>query len=318
MKDVTKNIIKAVAIVLAFTLIVSSIFILRSCSAPPDYEEIRARVEELIESSFDINDIIWGEGLPTYERFYATTRTLYETGETYLDSKGQEMPLNYYYYYVSALDDKVIAFRKEKEWEANFSYAYISNDQLDAKTLTEKFPLAEEQDSNEAFYTEIYADAEGKKYIYLVPFVEPAEKSFYYVSSDPTDYDYVLSDEKYASVDAIKEYVRTVYASDYADSLDSILFDGVMEGELIQKARYMTIESGRGTLFASLNTFKPLFEEHRVYLYDTARIDRSNSNDTLVVVEFSTYLPSAPNDIETAKVSFTLQDGVWYLASPTY
>ena len=318
MKDITKNIIKAVAIALAFALIVSSIFIIRSCSAPPDYEEIRARVEELVEASFDVNDIVWGKGLPTYKRVYATTRTLYESGETYIDSKGQEQPLNYYYYYVSGLDDRIIAFRKEKEYVADFSYAYISDVQLDAKTLTEKFPLAEGQENNEAFYTEIFADAESKKYIYLVPFVEPDEESFYYVSSDPTDYDYVLAGEKYASIDAIKEYVRTVYASDYADSLDSILFDGVMEGDLIQKARYMSVESGRGTLFASLNTFEPLFEEHRVYLYDTARIDRSNSNDTSVVVEFSTYLPSAPDDIVLAKLSFTLQDGVWYLASPTY
>ena len=318
MKDITKNIIKAVAIALAFALIVSSIFIIRSCSAPPDYEEIRTRVEELIEASFDVNDIVWGEGLLTYKRVYATTRTLYESGETYLDEKGQEQPLNYYYYYVNDSEERIVAFRKEKEYVADFSYAYISDAQLDAAVLTEKFPLGESQESDEAFYTEIYADAEGKKFVYLVPFVEPDEESFYYVSSDPADYDYVLTDEKYASIDAMKEYVRTVYASDYADSLDSILFDGVMEGELIQKARYMSVESGRGTLFASLNTFEPLFEEHRVYLYDTARIDRSNSNDTSVVVEFSTYLPSAPDDIVLAKLSFTLQDGVWYLASPTY
>ena len=52
MKDTTKNIIKAVAVVLALVLIVSSIFIVRSCSAPPDYEEIRERVEEAVRGLY--------------------------------------------------------------------------------------------------------------------------------------------------------------------------------------------------------------------------------------------------------------------------
>ena len=46
-----------------------------------------------------------------------------------------------------------------------------------------------------------------------------------------------------------------------------------------------------------------------VYLYDTARIDRSNSNDSSVVVEFSTYLPSNPDKIETASLCFVLDNG---------
>ena len=61
MKDTTKKILKILAIVIAFAIIISSVFIIRSCTAPPEYEEIRARVEELIEASFDVNDVIWGE-----------------------------------------------------------------------------------------------------------------------------------------------------------------------------------------------------------------------------------------------------------------
>ena len=66
MNESTKNILKVAAAVLALALVVSSVFIFRSCSAPPDYEEIRDRAEELIEKSFDINDILWGEGLVRY------------------------------------------------------------------------------------------------------------------------------------------------------------------------------------------------------------------------------------------------------------
>mgnify|MGYP002509000160 CR=1 FL=1 len=69
---------------------------------------------------------------------------------------------------------------------------------------------------------------------------------------------------------------------------------------------------------ANGGVFEPLFTERRVYLFDTARIDRRNSNDSTVVVEFDSYLPSSPDKITPTKVSFALQDGIWYLSNPTY
>ena len=114
MKDTTKNIIKAVAVAVAFALIISSIFTIRSCSAPPDYEEIRERVEELIEKSFDVNDIVWGNGLPTYPREIAPKREFYESGKSYVDENGEEQPLNYYYYYVNTSGVNIVAFREQK------------------------------------------------------------------------------------------------------------------------------------------------------------------------------------------------------------
>ena len=41
-----------------------------SCSKPPEYSEIEARFKELVEASYAINDIFFGEGLATYERVY--------------------------------------------------------------------------------------------------------------------------------------------------------------------------------------------------------------------------------------------------------
>lgn len=317
MNDLTKKILKIAAVILAFALIISSVFIVRSCSAPPEYSEIRERVEELIEASFDINDIVWGKGLPTYKRVTAPTREFYESGKTYLDADGNEQPLNYYYYYIEGTDAKILAFREQKAVKESFSYALLASQPTDAAALALLYPLSEGQTASEELYTEIYSDVENKLFVYLIPYLEPTYE-FYYLTSDPVDYDYVLADSKYASVDAIKDYIRTVYSSDYADSLDSILFDGVMEGELVQKARYTVLNTSRGSFFASLNTFEPLFAERRVYLLDTANIDRSNSNDSSVVVEFDTYLPSSPDKIVTAKLNFTLQSGTWYLSSPTY
>ena len=317
MNDLTKKIIKIAAIALAFALIISSVFIIRSCSAPPEYEEIRERVEELIEASFDVNEIVWGKGLPTYERVMLPTMEFYESGKTYVDADGKEQPLNYYYYYVADSDAKIVAFREQKALSSNFKYALVSSKQLTKEAVSALCPAPLGENASDELYTEVYSNSEKSLYAYLIPFTEPTY-DFYYTAADPVDYDYVISDSKYASVDAIKAYVRTVYASAYADSLDSVLFDGVMEGELVQKARYTTYQSSRGAFFASLNTFEPLFTERRVYLYNTARIDRANSNDTTVVVEFESYLPSSPDKITPTKVSFSLQDGVWYLSAPTY
>jgi hypothetical protein len=317
MKDTTKNIIKAVALVLALVLIVSSIFIVRSCSAPPDYEEIRERVEELIEKSFDVNDIVWGNGLPTYPREIAPKRELYESGKTYVDGDGKEQPLNYYYYYVNTSGVSIVAFREQKAVTEDFRYAYVSSSPIDSTTLASLYPIGEGENALEGLYSEVFADTERKIYAYLIPYTEVTSE-FYYLESDLTDYGFVRLDSKYKSADEIKEYIRTVYALEYADSLDTVLFDGVMSGDYVQKARYSTIQTSRGSFFARHYDFEPLFTERRVYLYDTARIDRRNSNDSTVVVEFDSYLPSSPDEITLTKVCFALQDGVWYLSSPTY
>ena len=318
-KDSTKNIIKAIAIVVAFVLIISSIFIIRSCSAPPEYEEIRARVEELIEKSYDVNDIVWGKGFPTYERVMKPIWSFYESGKTYLDEKGEEQPLNYYYYYIEQDEAEIVAYRNASTSSngEQFKYALISSQPMDKEALKSRYPDSLGVTPVNDYYAELCADAEAKIYAYLIPYTEPTY-DFYYLATDAEDYDYVIDGTENASVDGIKALVRTVYAEEYADSLDAILFDGVAEGSLVSKARYSMIQTSRGTLFASRNTFEPLFTERRVYLYESAHIDRANSNNTSVVVELDSYLPSAPDKIETTKVSFVLQDGVWYLSVPTY
>ena len=315
MKETTARVLKIVALVVAIAIIVSSIFIIRSCSPAPEYEEIRARVEELIEASHGVNEIVWGKGLPTYKRVYSPKREFHESGKTYVDDNGTEQPLNYYYYYLS--DGRIIAFRKQKALKDDFRYAYVSSEPMDAVALKAFYPVPEGKAATDDLYTEIYSSAKDGIYLYLVPFVEEVY-DFYYTDSDPEDYDYVVSDSEYGSVDAIKEYIRTVYSEDYARSLESILFDGVAEGGFIQQPRYTAIEGSRGSLFASLNTYEPLFTEKRVYMLDTAKIDSGNSNSDTVVIEFSTYLPSKPDDILTSKLTFVRDGSTWYLASTSF
>lgn len=316
-----KKAIKIIAFILAGALIVSSLFIVRACSAPPEYSEIRERVEYLINASYDVNDIVWGEGLETYERVYDPKSSLeiFETGNTYEDENGEEKALNYYFYLTLNEKYKVFAYRKQHDTKADYTYAYLSDKKVSVDELKKLFPKEKEHADNELYYTSVLSDEETSRYAYCVPFTEP-KYDFYYTKSDPEDYDYVLLDSKYGSADAIKAYIRTVYSEKYADSLDSTLFDGVLEGEFVSKARYTTQFNYRlgGDVLVKLNAYEPKFEERRVYLFDTAKINRNSSNKDEVLVEIDSYLPSDPDKKVVAKIYFALQDGEWFLSTPTY
>lgn len=54
--------------------------ILAGCSRPPELDTVRERFGELIEASGEVNDLLWGEGLPYYEKDsdFAKENGLYE------------------------------------------------------------------------------------------------------------------------------------------------------------------------------------------------------------------------------------------------
>lgn len=71
------------AILLALFLAILPIFTLTGCARTPELDTVRDRFAELIEASGDINDVLWGEGLPFYDTDseYALAHGLYdETG----------------------------------------------------------------------------------------------------------------------------------------------------------------------------------------------------------------------------------------------
>lgn len=316
------KVIKIVAFVLLGAIILSSVFIIRACSAPPEYSEIRERVEYLINASHDVNDVIWGAGLDCYERVYDPQGSLdfFETDKTYTDEEsGEEKKLSYYYYRALPEDKKVYAYSESHLSSPVYKYAYLSAEKLDADALAELFPKGEEHPENELYYTELFFNDDINKYFYCVPYTEP-KYDFYYTKADPEDYDYVFLDSDYNSVDKIKDYIKTVYASDYAESLYVPLFDGVLEGSFISKARYSTNFNYHlgGSVLTKLNTYEPLYEERRVYLFSTAEIDRDNSNSKSVIVKIDSYLPSDPDKNVVAKIELVLDNDSWFLASPTY
>lgn len=73
---------KKISIFLSLIFIVLS---LTACGSPPEADEIRPVAEALIEASYEINDIFFGEGLPAIER---DSEFAIENHVYYMDEEG--------------------------------------------------------------------------------------------------------------------------------------------------------------------------------------------------------------------------------------
>ncbi len=308
---------RIIILILALVILVGSVFAIRACSAPPKYEEIEARFKQLMEDSYGVNVILFGEGLPTYERVSDPRNSLevYNTDEFYTDEDGEEHQRKFWYY-TTVDDDRVIAFRDS--YLKDFSYAYVTDSAEEIDSIKAKFPLVEDISAPEEseFYSQIYS--KDGTLAYLVPFVEK-KVDFYYSASDPENYDYVRNDAPYRTVESIKTYAEAVYSKNYMTSLYSSLFDGVASGGTVMNARYVEHTRSDNTVWLTQsNTYESLFSERRVYLYDTAQIIKWGSNRNFVRISIDSYLPSNPQKIEKIEVNLTLQNGQWFLDSPTF
>ena len=88
---------RALILILALVMLISSSMTLGGCSKAPEYYEIEARFRELVEASYDVNKILFGEGLPTYERVYDRTVSSYEIYDSYyyyeIDDEHEGIPV---------------------------------------------------------------------------------------------------------------------------------------------------------------------------------------------------------------------------------
>ena len=264
---------------------------LTSCGAPK-IEEISGRLSELIEASYGVNEILFGEGPECYERIYDPRDNM-----QYHEAEGGQ---RYYYFYIDDKDvGKVLAYRT-KAYGNEYSY------------LSVKDAAAEGVEA-------IYSDGEHYYYPIEYTYVEP---EFYYNDNLPEDYDAVKIDEEIKTVAQIKEYAETVYSKDYLNSIYETLLTGVMVSEDqntgLQKARYIEYDDGDGNIwFMKSNTYKSLVNEKRIFDVSTAKIARG-SNSKRVRVEIESYLESKPDERQTVIINLALQDGVWYLDNGTY
>ena len=282
---------------MAVFMLLSAFFSLASCSKPPEYSQIEARFKELVEASYEINKVLFGEGLPTYERVYDPWNEM-----EVLEQVGEDDKKSYVYYCYMTDEEygDILAYRSG--YTSPVVYLQVLKEQAEGKTP-------------------VFVNEETGKYFYETDFV-PLELDFYYSQKDPDNYDYVTPDSPYQTPDQIKQAAEKVYSKDYLESSVYLaLFSGAALSDDLSglSARYIEYsDSDMATVsFMQLNTYKPLVNETRIFDFSTAVMVKPSSKK-LVNIEVETYLESKHEERVTVRVTMVLQDGQWFLDSGTY
>jgi len=279
---------KLISLILALLMLTA---MLGSCSKPK-YEDIEERLKYLIEESYAVNEVIFGDGLQTYERIYEPEVNVH---------RGEKK--NYYYYEIE--DEKIgriIAYRGMLDYKADYKYLEVSEEKIEGKS-------------------EIYADSKGN-YYYPIEYTE-TEYDFYYTATSPEGYDYVKFDSEITTVNGIKELAERVYSKAYLeDIVYETLFIGAVSPEGVEldslHARYVEYDDSElGTTLMKSNTYESVSTEKRIFVYESAEIVKPSNKNT-VNVRMDSYLESNPEEITSVRITLIMQDGEWYLDSPTY
>ena len=261
---------KFISLFLAVLLLMLSV---TSCGRKPKMEEIKPRMIELIEASYEINDIFFGEGLD---------RVDFE--EEY---------------------EKIIAEYAGKRAEAEKQLmiaekAYLAMMESDYAKTEEEIAAAKKRVED--------AEKEVQKNVYMFTKEEFLEQ----YDTDAT-YAPVRSD-KYVTVNDIKAEAEKVYSSSYLMSIYETMFVGYIESGMKDMIYARYYEGPDGLMI--LKDADVWVTAKRIYDYDTMKIVRP-SNGKRVTVEMDSHLEGQSETL-TVRLSFVLQDGVWYLNSPSY
>lgn len=256
---------------LFLTLVLLTLTLTACGGGKPDVEELRPRVIELIEASYEINDIFFGDGIDRvdYEAEYQKIIDSYAEG---LAKAEQELKTAQ-----SEYDAKVAAKASEEEIAA-------------AKKRIED------------------AEKEVQKNTYMF-----TKEEFLAQYDTDTTYTPVRSD-KYLTVSDIKTAAEQVYSKSYLMSIYETMFVGYIESGMTDMIYARYYEGPDGLMI--LKDADVWVTAKRIYDYDTMKIVRP-SNGKRVTVEMDSHL-KGQNETLTVRLSFVLQDGVWYLNSPSY
>ena len=233
----------------------------------PDIEELRPRIIELIEASYEINDIFFGDGLDRvdYEAEY----------QKIIDSYAEGL----------AAAQKALFEAEQKK--------------VLAKT-------SEERDAAEKAIEE--AEREIKKNTYMFTKEE-------FLAQYDTDLTYVATrSDKYLTVDDIKAAAEQVYSKSYLMSIYETMFVGYIESGMTDMIYARYYEGADGLMI--LKEANVWVTAKRIYDYDTMKIVRPSSANKITVL-IDSHL-EGQTEILPVRLSFIMQDGEWYLNTPSY
>ena len=206
---------KIIAGVLAVVVLVVSCVLLFQCNAAPDIEDIYDRMVYLLETSQDVNALIFGYGLPV--------------------------------------------------WEDDSEYVEFEH-------IYHNMPTAR-------------------------------------------NYEIVMPNAKYLTIDQIKEAIQKIYSQQYIDAvITSSIFDGFavsdnVGGSVVGVARYLQEDV---YLWQSKEFRVTPYEGMRIYDYSTMKV-RSLGKTDRCVITIDSWLEDTPDQVENIEILIAKQNGQWYL-----
>ena len=325
----TKTKKRLIAIIVAVSVVLVSLttfIVVRTVrnNRPPELESIRSRLETLIDLSGDLNQILWGEGLPTYPRITRTVRMAPVTDRP----DGKDDCQVAYYTFPDATHGTVLAYQYyvfEKDSDGD---GYVTVDlEAEAAGRTEYlqsgyayYRYATVEKEARAGY--IWYSAESGNYYYpLAEFTEDDEPYYYTVSDDP-DYEYVREDCGYLSIADIRDEVKLVFSAGIVAEIEQAVFTGVtiFEGENgTSYPRYRDIE-GKDSSYRLGMTEKDSWQSFQVknWVYDYSTLTMIKpSKARSITVSVECYPEDDPAAREVREIRFVLENGQWYLDSYT-
>ena len=137
----------------------------------------------------------------------------------------------------------------------------------------------------------------------------------YYGLDTARNYEIVMPNAKYLSIEQMKNAIEKIYGKEYIDKvIYPAIFDGIAisdnnGGSVIGVARYY--EEGNYLWQTKEFRVKP-YTGMRVYDYSTMQV-RSLGKTDRCVVTVDSWLEDTPDKVENVEILITKQDGQWYL-----
>ena len=334
--------IVSVAVLLLLAAILISVTIINN--QPPEFSEVRGRFEALLLGSQEINEIIWGAGLPTYKRVEREIKT-YDVavkkgnGDPVTDKDGAPVTktLRYYLY-----EDVTLGTIVSYEYQARVAEGKTTEVEVNGQMQTVPVytiydvenggVLTEYKNGAARFAQKSQTPIEGKTlllekdgyYYYALPSYENPDLAYaeVYSGNEDSHYDYVRFDQAYKSVEELKSAIKAVYADAFMAPLYESLFTG-MVGAVndVHQAAYSDYIDGETDAVYLMKSNTDGSWKWRdplpVVQFDPSTMQMIDGNAQKVTVTVD-YRLAGSDTVKQMKVDFVLESGEWYLNTPTF
>ena len=139
-----------------------------------------------------------------------------------------------------------------------------------------------------------------------------SERKTVYASDSINGYDRLNENSEYISIDALKYAAEQIYSKDYLSAVYEGAFEGILTGNT---GAYLRFYDDGKNLYQNTNLHDFKVNE-RIYDYSTMEIIAPSSSDYINVTVETYSLGESKR--KTVTLSFTFENGNWYLDSPTY